>query len=91
MKNSPHIKGCNIGRCKEHGNQWSSCNANGTHSPTTYTGEFPGSSEAIARGWFTVRENGVWVGCEAGTPGAQPDLNRVMSELTWDSESESFC
>lgn len=89
--NSPHLDGCTIGRCKEHGEQKFACAEDGKHSPTIWKGEYPGTSEAITRGWFAKRIEGKgWVQCEPNDADAHPDLNRVVSELIWDSDSESY-
>ena len=86
-----HKSFCTMARCKEHGFQLFSCPLDDPHTPSIFRGEFPGTSEAIARGWFSrFDENKGWVACQSDHPDAMPDLNRVMSELVWNSDSESF-
>lgn len=86
-----HKSFCTMARCKEHGYQLFSCALDAPHTPSIFKGEFPGTSEATARGWFSrFDENEGWVECQQDHPDAMPDLNRVMSELVWSSDSESF-
>ena len=86
-----HKQGCDISRCKLHGRQLISCYMPGGCSPTTFTGYFHGTVEAIERGWFSYLEAGKgWIPCDESHPDASPDLNRVMKELNWNSASERF-
>lgn len=75
-----HVAGCTIALCKSHGEQWFSCMRNGKHSSTVYRGVFPGTVEALKRGWVSKGK---------GTQGA-PDLNRVISELRWSPDVEMY-
>src|SRR5262249_17033068 len=56
-----------------------------------WTGEWPGSQECREFGWFSreVLDNG-WQRCEADTPGALPDLNRLQTEADWDRRDKRF-
>jgi hypothetical protein len=74
-----HGAGCSVGRCKAHGEPRDQCFGDGRHSATTYWGVYPGTIEALKRGW-TIKVKGA----------VRPDLNRVLSELTWDPDSEQF-
>jgi len=74
-----HAAGCSIGRCKAHGEPRDQCFGTGRHASSTYWGVYPGTIEALKRGW-TVES----------TRGVRPDLNRVHSELTWDPDTEQF-
>ncbi len=86
-----HSNNCSIARCKEHGQQFISCDSNGSHTPSIFKGEYPGTSEAIQRGWFVKLVEGKgWIECGKDDPGAKPDLNRVMTDLVWNSDLEKF-
>jgi hypothetical protein len=74
-----HGAGCSIGRCKAHGEPRDQCFGDGRHSATTYWGVYPGTIEALKRGW-TIKSKGA----------IRPDLNRVLSDLTWDPDTEQF-
>lgn len=74
-----HAAGCSIGRCKTHGEPRDQCFGAGRHAVSTYWGVYPGTIEALKRGWTFESKTGV-----------RPDLNRVLSELTWDPETEQF-
>jgi hypothetical protein len=74
-----HTTGCEIARCGTHGAQRRWCMDDGRHSTTRYWGVFPGTIEALKRGW-TVKVGGRVV----------PDLNRVMLELDWDPSTEMY-
>ena len=49
-----HENSCGVTRCKEHGFQRFSCPMPGKHTPTKFTGFWPGTQEAIERGWFPI-------------------------------------
>jgi hypothetical protein len=86
-----HLNDCNIARCKACGEQAFLCSLTAKHSSTVFKGEFPGTSQAIERGWFVRMVDGEgWVQCLQTDPGARPDLNRLYSELNWNSELEIF-
>lgn len=45
----------------------------------------------MARGWVFKRgPDGLPVTCSFDDPDSQPDINRVLTELAWDPESESY-
>ena len=75
-----HTRDCEIGLCRTHGERRTWCMGTGEHPPTTYQGAYPGTHEAVARGWITTSGDGK----------AIPDINRVIIELTWSPESESY-
>jgi hypothetical protein len=50
----------------------------GKHAATRYWGVYPGTIEALKRGW-TVKQG----------KQVSPDINRVMVELKWDPATES--
>lgn len=74
-----HSAGCAVGRCKAHGEPRDQCMGSGRHASTTYWGVYPGTIEAIKRGWVLKSKKVT-----------RPDLNRAMAELTWDPASEQF-
>jgi len=74
-----HGSGCSIGRCRAHGEPRDQCFGEGRHSSTTYWGVYPGTVEALKRGWTLTSQGSV-----------RPDLNRVMVDLTWDPATEQF-
>jgi hypothetical protein len=76
---SPHRAGCSIGRCKAHGEPRDQCLGAGRHAASTYWGVYPGTIEAVKRGWL-IESKGV----------VRPDLNRVLMELEWDPATEQF-
>lgn len=63
-----------------------------------WTGRWPGEEDAERLGWWVYwdgpspergwdyRGRG-WVRVSADHPGAQPDLNRLVREATWDRET----
>lgn len=87
LPGEPHTGGCDVARCMATGGQRLACNENHDHGRDVWTGMWPGEAECREFGWFSVftpREG--WRKCEADTPGAGPDLNRLhMShEVEWD-------
>ena len=86
-----HTITCGVSRCKQHGIQRISCDLPGGHAPTKFTGYWPGTEEAIERGWYSYLDpiNG-WTRCDKDHEDGSPDLNRVAVELTWNSTSEKF-
>ena len=89
-----HFEGCDISRCKIHGSQLLKCrllNQSNECSPTKFSGFFPGTEEAIKRGWYSyLDDDNTWQSCASTHPEASPDVNRVFTELKWDSQSERF-
>ena len=74
-----HKAGCSIGRCKAHGEPRDQCLGAGRHAASVYWGVYPGTIEAVKRGWL-IESKGA----------ARPDLNRVLCELEWDPVTEQF-
>ena len=74
-----HSHDCEIALCKTHGERRSECFREGRHAATTYWGVYPGTIEALKRGWTYKR---------AGQE--MPDINRVIVELTWDPAAEQY-
>lgn len=74
-----HSHDCEIALCKTHGERRPECFGAGRHAATTYWGVYPGTIEALKRGWTYKR---------AGRE--MSDINRVIVELTWDPAAEQY-
>lgn len=74
-----HGHDCDIALCKTHGERRAECFGEGRHAATTYWGVYPGTVEALKRGWTYAR---------AGRD--EPDINRVIAELDWDPGPEQY-
>lgn len=74
-----HNHDCAIALCRTHGERRAECFGEGRHTATRYWGVYPGTVEALKRGWTYAR---------AGRE--EPDINRVIVELTWDPDSEQY-
>ena len=86
-----HTQDCDISRCRKHGEQFLFCSGLVGCSPTKFTGYYPGSEEAIERGWYVYRDtNKKWIACNEHQEGAMPDINRVIEELSWNSLAERY-
>lgn len=82
---------CGVSRCKNHGFQRISCPMPGGCAPTKFSGYWPGVEEAIERGWYYyVDEEKGLIHCDSNHEDALPDVDRVIVELSWNSESEKF-
>jgi hypothetical protein len=80
---------CDVARCLATGLQFDSCDhrapAQVPHERDTWTGRWPGEEDCERLGWFARLEPGSgWVPCETGTPGAEPDINRLHEEAEWE-------
>ena len=86
-----HEEFCGVSRCKEHGYQRISCSMSGGCSPTKFTGYWPRAQEAIERDWYYyAHEKKGATPCSGDHEGALPDLNRVLAELSWNSDLEKY-
>lgn len=74
-----HSASCDVGRCSVHGELRSQCGGVGRHGSTRYWGVYPGTIEALKRGWTIKRGKD-----------SIPDINRVVVELVWDQATEQF-
>lgn len=55
-----------------------------------WSGEWPGKAECREYGFWAVRAPIGWKRCDADTPGAHEDLNRLVEECRWDVELARF-
>lgn len=74
-----HQRDCEIAFCKGHGYRLAQCYQPGRHGTTVFRGVLPGTMEAIRHDWF-VKQGGR----------NRPDLNRIITSLTWDPRSELY-
>jgi hypothetical protein len=79
-----HRAGCDVERCSGCGRQRLLCllttGGCADHDPVAeaWSGEWPGTNECRARGWWAIRSDRQgWRPCPEGTPDAIPDLNRL--------------
>jgi hypothetical protein len=86
-----HKVDCDVGRCKTHGNQRLFCTGSGICAETKFSGYWPGTEEAIERGWFAIQVEGrEWVPCHADEPNSIPDVNKVIRTLEWNPDTEKY-
>jgi hypothetical protein len=82
---------CDVARCLVTGGQRFSCWGDHDCGHDTWTGEWPGYAEATEFGWFALLVSGQgWVSVPPGTPGAIPDLNRLVVEAHWSPEERRW-
>lgn len=74
-----HLAECEVGLCKSHGIRYSQCYEVGKHGRTIFRGVLPRTIEATRENWF-VRSG----------ERKYPDVNRIMTELEWNAESELY-
>lgn len=84
-----HDPVCAVARCRATGLQFHSCDHRATapvpHDREVWTGRWPGEDACLRLGWYARLEPGHgWVRCDAAAAGAEPDLNRLFSDATWD-------
>jgi hypothetical protein len=84
-----HAAGCDVERCAYCGMQALSCDCSAAQVKSLprqkWTGEWPGEADCRDFGWFSKWDptRPGWVTCEATDPDASPDLNRLVTEATW--------
>ena len=95
-----HDDGCDVARCRMTGKQQIMCGFSMLSDdenmgcgpdcgPGVWTGMWPGVAEARERGWYVLDTRAGFVRCDAATPGATEDLNRVVGELRrWDRATQ---
>ena len=73
-----HDLGCDVERCSVCGGQRPQCDCPG-HDPDLerWRGEWPGSDECRARGWYAQRADLGWRPCRHDEPRARLDFNRL--------------
>ena len=87
-----HDPVCDVARCRATGLQWQVCDHQAAsavpHDRDAWTGRYPGEAECTEFGWFARLVPGEgWIECDAQTPGAQPDLNRLQADGRWDASA----
>lgn len=86
-----HCDYCDVARCLATGGQRLSCLGDHDCGHDVWTGVWPGMDEATEFGWFAVLVPGRgWVPADADTPGAIPDLNRLVVEARWSPEERRW-
>ena len=73
-----HIDYCDVARCRDCGDQAAWCDC-GKWNPDTWTGFWPGTLEAVEKGYFCYWGPG-WIECDESHPEATPDLNRLARD-----------
>jgi hypothetical protein len=89
--NAPHTEGCDVARCLFNGEQRVAHDSN-SHDcgRDVWTGLWPGEAECVEFGWWSVfhgfsKVGGTgWLRCGPDTPGAVPNLSRLLEEAVWD-------
>jgi hypothetical protein len=89
-----HDENCDVARCARTGHQRLSCRMSGCTNQdcrTVWSGWWPGDAECLVYGWYARHAPGIgWVSCATDTPGAVPDLNRLMRECHWDAAAQQW-
>ncbi len=87
-----HESGCDVEQCPLCGGQAISCGCEWPEEVARlpWTGEWPGSEDAKALGFFCKAEGQGWAPCGPDDPAAQPDLNRLHSDARWDAKLLKF-
>ncbi|MCX5206681.1 M48 family metallopeptidase [Streptomyces sp. NBC_00237] len=79
--NTLHTNWCDIARCALTGMQRHDCHPN---CNTIWTGTYPGQAECEEYGFYWRMGPNGYEHCNADTPGADHDFNRLYNECTWD-------
>jgi hypothetical protein len=88
-----HNKGCDVEQCARCGGQRLGCGCRKLRSTKSrWTGIWPGVEECHQYGFFALlgHEGEGWIPCGPNEPGAQPDINRLVTEGRWDRENQRF-
>jgi hypothetical protein len=84
-----HGPGCDVERCPNCGGQLISCDCDPDDEIINglvrmpWTGEWPGLAECREYGFWCIRTPSGLVECDASTPGATEDLNRLGATCRW--------
>jgi hypothetical protein len=79
-----HDPSCDVARCPACGGQRLGCDCKTRRKAAPWSGTWPGEKEAAAFGWYCVLTSDQgWKSCDKDTPGAKPDLNRLITECLW--------
>lgn len=85
-----HRHYCDTAHCTDTGEQRIMCDHNGT-CPSRWNGDRVGIRECQEWGWYAVFQPGSgWATCTKDTPGARPDLNRVLTDTRWSPMRQRF-
>jgi hypothetical protein len=94
-----HADGCDVARCLVTGGQRLSCGAlrelvphpGRGHGKDVWTGRWPGAAECEEFDWWAqfCGTKG-WAPCTPDSPGAQPDLNRLVTDAKWDESARRW-
>jgi hypothetical protein len=90
-----HKEGCDVERCPGCGFQRITCGCTDDDirglPRQAWTGEWPGWAECREFGWYAKLVPGRgWVPCDPDEPGARPNVNRLLTEATWDRKRGRF-
>lgn len=88
-----HDDGCDVARCLATGLSRLGCDVQHDCGRDVWSGRWPGDAECEEFGWWAVfipNGNPSWRPCPPGTPGAVSDLNRLVTEASWDAEQRRW-
>jgi hypothetical protein len=88
-----HRLGCDVEQCPYCGGQLYVCG----HEPPSddrlaWDGCWPGERECIQNGWYVRFDKGQghYIPCDAGDPGAIPDINKFRIEYKWHRKTKRW-
>jgi hypothetical protein len=91
-----HQEGCDVEQCPGCGGQRLTCGCEDDDvrglARLPWTGEWPGTAECREFGWYARRVPGRrgWQPCGPDEEGAHPNVNRLLTEATWDRKRGRF-
>lgn len=86
----PHHQNCDVARCLVTGMQRLQCRDYDC-GDDVWTGLWPGEAECREYGWYVQFDPGRgWVRCDADDQGAEPDLNRLLVEASWNPSTRRW-
>jgi hypothetical protein len=79
-----HLAGCDVERCPYCGGQAVQCDCGAPPDDRlAWTGHWPGEQEAARLGYACLHSGEGCIPCTPDTPGAEPDLNRFLTDHEW--------